>query len=93
MDQREGTNEGPELQIWMDMGNSKPRPIDTSDEIVGKVICNIRVDSDGYISAQLDSYTTPSSVAIAYKNSLDGLQLEVKDEGVTFGSMGKVILS
>ena len=64
----------------------KPRPIDTSDEIVGKVICNIRVDSDGYISAQL-IVTTPSSVAIAYKNSLDGLQLEVKDEGVTLGSM------
>ena len=64
--------------------------MDTSDEIVGKVICNIRVDSDGYISAQLDSYTTPSSVAIAYKNSLDGLQLEVKDEG-NLGSMGKVI--
>ena len=65
--------------------------MDTSDEIVGKVICNIRVDSDGYISAQLDSYTTPSSVAVAYKNSLDGLQLEVKEEGLTLGSMGKVI--
>ena len=89
---KRGTNEGPELQIsgWT-WGTQKPRPIDTSDEIVGKVICNIRVDSDGYISAQLDSYTTPSSVAIAYKNSLDGLQLEVKDEGVTLGSMGKVI--
>ena len=89
---KKGTNEGPELQIsgWT-WGTQKPRPMDTSDEIVGKVICNIRVDSDGYISAQLDSYTTPSSVAIAYKNSLDGLQLEVKDEGVTLGSMGKVI--
>ena len=89
---KRGTNEGPELQIsgWT-WGTQKPRPMDTSDEIVGKVICNIRVDSDGYISAQLDSYTTPSSVAIAYKNSLDGLQLEVKDEGVTLGSMGKVI--
>ena len=89
---KRGTNEGPELQIsgWT-WGTQKPRPIDTSDEIVGKVICNIRVDSDGYISARLDSYTTPSSVAIAYKNSLDGLQLEVKDEGVTLGSMGKVI--
>jgi hypothetical protein len=87
-----GTNEGPELQIsgWT-WGTQKPRPMDTSDEIVGKVICNIRVDSDGYISAQLDSYTTPSSVAVAYKNSLDGLQLEVKEEGVTLGSMGKVI--
>ena len=89
---KQGANEGPELQIsgW-EWGTQKPRPMDTSDEIVGKVICNIRVDSDGYISAQLDSYTTPSSVAIAYKNSLDGLQLEVKDKGVTLGSMGKVI--
>jgi len=89
---KRGTNEGPELQIsgWK-WGAQKPRPKDTSDEIVGKVICNIRVDSDGYISAQLDSYTTPPSVAIAYKNSLDGLQLEIKDDGVTLGSMGKVI--
>ncbi len=89
---KKGTNEGPELQIsgWT-WGTQKPRPMDTSDEIVGKVICNIRVDSDGYISAQLDSYTTPSSVAVAYKNSLDGLQLEVKEAGVTLGSMGKVI--
>ncbi len=89
---KQGVNEGPELQIsgWK-WGTQKPKPMDTSDEIVGKVICNIRVDSDGYISAQLDSYTTPPSVAIAYKNSLDGLQLEVKDDGVTLGSMGKVI--
>ena len=89
---KQGANEGPELQIsgW-EWGAQKPRPKDTSDEIVGKVICNIRVDSDGYISAQLDSYTTPPSVAIAYKNSLDGLQLEIKDDGVTLGSMGKVI--
>ena len=89
---KKGTNEGPELQIsgWT-WGTQKPRPMDTSDEIVGKVICNIRVDSDGYISAQLDSYTTPSSVAVAYKNSLDGLQLEVKEAGVALGSMGKVI--
>ena len=89
---RQGANEGPELQIsgW-EWGTQKPRPKDTSDEIVGKVICNIRVDSDGYISAQLDSYTTPPSVAIAYKNSLDGLQLEIKDDGVTLGSMGKVV--
>jgi hypothetical protein len=89
---KRGTNEGPELQIsgWK-WGAQKPRPKDTSDEIVGKVICNIRVDSDGYISAQLDSYTTPPSVAIAYKNSLDGLQLEIKDDGVTLGSMGKVV--
>lgn len=89
---KQGANEGPELQIsgW-EWGAQKPRPKDTSDEIVGKVICNIRVDSDGYISAQLDSYTTPPSVAIAYKNSLDGLQLEIKDDGVTLGSMGKVV--
>jgi len=89
---KQGANEGPELQIsgW-EWGTQKPRPKDTSDEIVGKVICNIRVDSDGYISAQLDSYTTPPSVAIAYKNSLDGLQLEIKDDGVTLGSMGKVV--
>ena len=89
---KQGANEGPELQIsgWK-WGEQKPRPKDTSDEIVGKVICNIRVDSDGYISAQLDSYTTPPSVAIAYKNSLDGLQLEIKDDGVTLGSMGKVV--
>ncbi len=89
---KQGENEGPELQIsgW-EWGAQKPRPKDTSDEIVGKVICNIRVDSDGYISAQLDSYTTPPSVAIAYKNSLDGLQLEIKDDGVTLGSMGKVV--
>ncbi len=89
---KQGVNEGPELQIsgWK-WGTQKPRPMDTSDEIVGKVICNIRVDSDGYISAQLDSYTTPPSVAISYKNSLDGLQLEVKDQGVTLGSIGKVI--
>ena len=41
---KKGTNEGPELQIsgWT-WGTQKPRPIDTSDEIVGKVICNIRV--------------------------------------------------
>ncbi len=89
---KQGANEGPELQIsgW-EWGAQKPRPKDTSDEIVGKVICNIRVDSDGYISAQLDSYTTPPSVAIAYKNSLDGLQLEIKDDGVTLGSIGKVV--
>ena len=89
---KQGANEGPELQIsgW-EWGAQKPRPKDTSDEIVGKVICNIRVDSDGYISAQIDSYTTPPSVAIAYKNSLDGLQLEIKDDGVTLGSMGEVV--
>ncbi len=86
------TNDGPDLQIsgW-EWGNQKPKPIDMSDEIVGKIVCNIRVDTDGYIVAQLDTYTTPPSVAIAYKNSLDGIQLEMIDDGVVAASTGKVV--